>query len=224
VLTDSPIAYWRLGEASGAVANDQRGSRPGSYVGSPTLGIPGGILDDADTAASFSTGQYVTIPDAAALSPEAGAAGKLSLEAWVKLSSLPAGNAGTVLSKGNGSGYEYSLRIQPNGSVEIVLWTMGGSTYQAVASPAGSVAAGAWYHLVGTCQNGVACRVYVNGVQSAAVTTGWGGTTPGDGPAAVMIGRRADGVQPLVGTIDEAAIYGTALSGSRVQAHYAAGR
>jgi hypothetical protein len=224
VLSDSPVAYWRLGEASGTSAADQRGLRPGSYVGGPALGVGGALTGDANTAATFAAGQYVTVPDAAALSPQAGPSGKLSLEAWVKLAALPTGGPAAVVAKGASGAYEYALRIQPTGAVEIILWASGGTTYQAIASPVGSVATGGWYHLVGTCQNGASCQVYVNGVQRAVISSGWGTTPPSDGSAPVMIGRRGDGAQTLSGTIDEVAVYNTTLSATRVQEHYRAGR
>jgi hypothetical protein len=224
VLSDSPVAYWRLGEASGTVAADQRGLRPGAYVGGPALGAAGALPSDADTAATLAAGQYVSVSDAAALSPEAGAAGKLSLEAWVRLAALPTGGPAAVVAKGASGAYEYALRIQPNGAVDIILWTAGGSTYQSITSPAGAVAPGGWYHLVGACQNGVSCQVYVNGTQRASVTSGWGATPPSDAAAPLTIGRRGDGAQPLAGTVDEVAVYSTTLSATQVQEHYRAGR
>jgi hypothetical protein len=224
VLADTPIGYWRLGEASGTTAVDQVGANPGTYSGGPTLGVAGAPGHGSSTAVTLDgSSQYVTVPDAGALSPEAGATGELSLEAWVKLSALPTGGPATVMAKGTTKGFEYGLRVRPDGSVEIRLWTAGGSTYQAVASPAGAVTPGAWVHLVGTCDNGASCQVYVNGTQRASVSSGWGATPPSDGTAALTIGRRADGVQPLVGTVGEVAVYGRALSASRVSAHYSAG-
>lgn len=55
VLADSPLVYWRLGEASGTAAADDSGNgNDGTYFGSPTLGEPG-YVDDADTAVGFGT-------------------------------------------------------------------------------------------------------------------------------------------------------------------------
>jgi hypothetical protein len=224
ILADSPVAYWRLGESSGTTAVDQRGLRSGTYVGGPTLGVPGILSSDPDTAVLLNTSQYVTVPDAPALSPEAGAAGKLTLEAWVRLSALPSGSPASVISKGAAGAYEYALRVQPSGAVEVILWSPGGTTYQAVASPSGAVAPGAWYHLAATCQNGVACQVFVNGALRATITSGWGATLPADKGAPVTIGRRGDNTQMLAGTVDEVAIYSTPLSATQIQEHYAARR
>src|SRR6185295_442818 len=148
VLSDSPVSYWRLGEASGSTAADERGANGGTYVGSPTLGAAGALAGDPNTAVVVNgSSQYVNVPDAATLSPEAGATGKLSLEAWVKVASLPASGPGTVMSKGSGSGYEYALRVRNSGAVELILWSPGGATYQALVSGASLVTPGTWYHL-----------------------------------------------------------------------------
>ncbi|HEY6461522.1 MAG TPA: hypothetical protein VIY73_15250, partial [Polyangiaceae bacterium] len=53
VMADLPLSYWRFGEASGTVAVDQMGATNGTYVGGVTLGAPGAIAGDGDTAATF---------------------------------------------------------------------------------------------------------------------------------------------------------------------------
>jgi hypothetical protein len=42
VLVDSPVGYWRLGETSGTIANDETANNlDGTYVNAPTLGVAG---------------------------------------------------------------------------------------------------------------------------------------------------------------------------------------
>src|SRR5207245_11336735 len=53
VLGSAPIAYWRLGESSGSVANDYFAGINGTYVNA-TLGQPGYSPIDTDTRAAFS--------------------------------------------------------------------------------------------------------------------------------------------------------------------------
>jgi hypothetical protein len=53
VMRSQPVAYWRLGEASGAVAADESGSFDGTYVGNPTLGQASLIGDAGDSAVLF---------------------------------------------------------------------------------------------------------------------------------------------------------------------------
>ena len=52
VLADSPRSYWRF-DGTGSNLSDLQGYANGTYVGSPTLGVPGLVVGDADTAASF---------------------------------------------------------------------------------------------------------------------------------------------------------------------------
>jgi hypothetical protein len=62
VLADNPAAYWRLGELSGATAvnvvNSPAGD--GTYSGSFTLGRPGALLNDVNTAVGFNGGALQT--------------------------------------------------------------------------------------------------------------------------------------------------------------------
>ena len=63
VLSDGPLAYWRLGEASGATAIDATGHGLNGRYSIVALGTGGAIAGDLDTAASFD-GSYgfVTTP------------------------------------------------------------------------------------------------------------------------------------------------------------------
>lgn len=67
--TPGLVGYWRLGESSGSsVACDFLGHDDGSYLGGFSLGVPGAIFGDSDTAVSLdgSTGQ-VSVPAAESL-------------------------------------------------------------------------------------------------------------------------------------------------------------
>lgn len=59
VMADTPLAYYRLGEASGTTAEDSSGNnRDGTYEGSPQLGQAAVIHGDADTAFRTVTGHF----------------------------------------------------------------------------------------------------------------------------------------------------------------------
>lgn len=63
-MDTNAVSYWRLGERTGAkTAVDSKGSNDGTYAGSVTLGQPGLVVGDTDTAAQFdgSTG-FVSVP------------------------------------------------------------------------------------------------------------------------------------------------------------------
>jgi hypothetical protein len=55
VLADSPVGYWRFGETLGStVAVDETGQgSDGAYLQAVTLGVPGALATDANTAARF---------------------------------------------------------------------------------------------------------------------------------------------------------------------------
>ena len=50
VLADSPVGYWRLGEASGAFVDSSGNGNNGAAVGSPTYGETGALSADSDKA------------------------------------------------------------------------------------------------------------------------------------------------------------------------------
>lgn len=53
VLATNPFAYWRMGlrDIGGSIAYDEMGLNNGTYVGAPTLGVPGLLTGDPDTTA-----------------------------------------------------------------------------------------------------------------------------------------------------------------------------
>jgi hypothetical protein len=54
VLSDSPLAYWRVDESSGTVAHDITGNgNDATYTGGVTLGSSGALLNDSDTAVTL---------------------------------------------------------------------------------------------------------------------------------------------------------------------------
>jgi hypothetical protein len=119
ILADNPAAYWRLGEATGTVASDQLGGNPGSYRNGVTLGQPGPLVGDTNTAVSFDgANDFVTVPHSSALNATSG----VTVEGWIKRSKSGAwqvvvGKPGTGQSRNehyalwfNPSGYELASR------------------------------------------------------------------------------------------------------------------
>src|SRR5205807_5731550 len=92
-------------------------------------------------------------------------------------------------------------------------------TRKRLQAPSGTVVAGQTYHVVGT-YDGTTRRLYVNG---AEVATGalTGAATATTNP--LYMASWNGGAEVLKGTIDEVAVYSTALTAARVSAHYAAG-
>jgi hypothetical protein len=71
LLTDGPLAYWRLNEPNGTVANDATGAFNGTYASGATLGVAGprppafAGFETTNTGAEFynaTANSYVTVP------------------------------------------------------------------------------------------------------------------------------------------------------------------
>lgn len=104
-MGDGPVAYWRLGESSGTNAADSSGNGlNGTYTGGVTLGQPGALVDDANTAVAFngSTG-YVTVGAPAALKMTT----QFSVEAWVYPTSI---SNSPIITNKEGE-YEWSIDL-----------------------------------------------------------------------------------------------------------------
>jgi hypothetical protein len=52
VLSDSPVAYWRLSEAVGPVLHDLVGGHDGTALNGVIFGRPGALANDGDTDAA----------------------------------------------------------------------------------------------------------------------------------------------------------------------------
>jgi hypothetical protein len=212
VLADIPISHWRLGEASGTAAADVRGVNAGTYVNAPTLGVTSLLVSDtANKAVTFDgSNDHVSVANSNSLR----IASPLTLEAWIKPTSLPAnGSYASVMTK------RESYSLQFNGS-RIELTIMQNGTRRRTQAPAGSIVAGQTYHLVGT-YDGTTTRLYINGAQ-VATTALTGGATLNANP--LFIGSWDGSSEFFRGVIDEPAVYAGALSAARVAAHYDAGR
>lgn len=207
VLADSPSLYLRLGESSGTAAADSSGNAlNGVYHGTPTLGAIGALAADVDTAVILDGAtQYITVADNALLDP----GDIFTLEAWVKLTSAPF--SAVIFDKG-ANGYVLSIN-----SGFIVFYKNGAGVNLATSSAA--ISTGIWHHIVAT-KSGSTRRIYVDGVNVTALDTN---STVAATATDLNIGRLASSSSYLPGTVDEVALYPTALSAKRVFTHYTAG-
>lgn len=212
----SPAGYWRLGEQSGAAkALDASGNAAdGNYGGTVTLGQAGAMTGDPDTAAQFdgSTG-FVEVPDATALDPTAG----FSLEAWVKESAAPSA-AQTIIAKPFtvGASQSYSLGITTAGKAVATIVTTS-ATYTATSTTV--VTDGNW-HLLDATWAPNSLKVYVDAGTAVAATTA--GTLQYSS-LPLEIGRFDSTLgQYFGGTLDDVAVYGTALSAAQITANHTA--
>ena len=206
VNADAPSGYWRLAESSGTAATDQTGNHPGVYENGPSLGQPGAINGSPNTAVGFDgTNDQLRVPNAAGLnSPSA-----FSIEAWMKPAQLPSYTA-TIARKSG----QYLLRLRYDGALELRV-TKGGSDNRQRRTAKGLVNTGDWYHVVVT-YDGSELTIWVNGVASGSLSI----AAPLDTSSNALIFASSGGYDWFNGTLDELAVYDTALSPERIAAHF----
>ncbi|HEY6596024.1 MAG TPA: Ig-like domain-containing protein, partial [Asanoa sp.] len=212
ILSDSPRAYWRLGEASGTTADDATpNGNAGGYSGGPQLGQPGAIAGDPNKAVTFDgVDDHMLAPDTNSLDVTAGS----TVEAWVKRSKNLQYQV-IVGKPGNGQSKFENYALWLNSSNQPAAYFGDGTTYASVTSS--TPIDTNWHHLVATYDN-QAARLYIDGALSKSV----GSTvqlTPNASP--LNLARSgADNTYRFGGQLDEVAVYGTALSATRIRAHY----
>jgi hypothetical protein len=221
VLADSPVLYWRLGDAAGSTtaADSSGNSRPGTTGGgaaNPTFGVAGAIAD-LDTAASFAraSGQFVQRPNETALQ----ITGNITCEAWINFGgTLPAAGFYPLMTKNLNSNETYAIDIRNDGANIFVRWHIQTGAFVNQANSF-AWAINTWYHIVCT-YDGANMKTYLNGSQLGTNTaqTGAIATTTDR----FTVGSWGNGGDFFNGTIDEVALYGSALSLARIGAHYAA--
>lgn len=218
VLADRPVLYWRLGEASGTTAADAKGTYPGTYGGTVTLGTAGHTRD-GDTAVTLTGAGYVGTTTSAL---DFNGTAPFSLEAWAEVTDGSTYDYGRIFSNEltNAQGRQgYDAFRCPQS------WASAGSTCycferfrdgtsDGVCS--GDVTLNAWHHLVFS-YDGSTVRLYVDGSLR-------GSSTATKSMSSRNIGMKVgNGANAFAGLVDEVAVYDVALSASSVAAHYARG-
>ena len=221
VKGDEPTDYWPVNESAGATTSlDWAGSSDLTLSSGVTLGQAGAINGSDDTAAKFSG----TSTGLAATSSPVTGPDTFSVESWIKTTSnsggkiLGFGNART----GNSSSYDRHLYMDNGGRISFGVRPGAVKTVRGT-SPYND---GAWHHVVGTLSE-AGMVLYVDGAQVAAdasVTSAQANSgywrVGGDNLASWP---NAGSSSYLNGTLDDVAIYPTALTAAQVQAHHATG-
>lgn len=218
VLADGPILYYRLGEAvgSGSAADQSNAAKNGSYD-QVSLGRPGAIVGDPDTAAQFGGAAELTIP--ASAMPDFAGRVPYTIEVWAKPGQMTTEFPHLVSKESDTKDGRqgYALFIQDSAGYAFERYRDGANTGKVVMPSAPTV--GAFSHVVGTF-DGAALVLYLNGQVTASgadakdllAQPGREGRV-GAGPGEVH----------FPGVLDEVAIYDKALGAERVLAHYRAG-
>ena len=212
VLADNPDAYWRLDETNGTIATDSSGNgRHGAYVNTPTLGQVGALADIANKSVSFSaaSSEFVNI-----LHTFGGVSWtEVTVEAWIKTIG-PTGGFQAIVSAIVGD----FVHLQAfNGGNSVVYADNSG--YTTAYLPIVSDAAGlGWRHVAMTAKSGEQ-RLYIDGTLVGSDTASFLSILP---TTQIGIGAGYAGGRFFNGSIDEVAVYRSALTGSRINAHFSA--
>lgn len=214
VFADSPTMHCRLDEpapGTGVALDRTNSSRDGAYVASPltAVGLIGSDPDDNAVALNGST-QWITW----VYNPFSVSASR-TFEGWAKRGT----NTTTDTLFGGAGTNNVGLRIMLN-TTDIKFsanWTGDtvGVTWTGVAP-----APGVPFHWALTYNDSTkAAELFINGVSQGSLTVASGYSSPG----ALRYGVRSTNTDPFDGTLDEAAVYGSILSATRILAHYNAG-
>jgi hypothetical protein len=206
VLADAPAGYWRLDETFGDTMNDLSGNaRHGTYSALRVVNQPGAIAGNA--CVSFGGNAYASVPDNAAFAPTA-----ITVEAWVYAAGT--WNSSGIINRrtaGNVGGFT----LECAGNMVFYVYT---TAFVPCSAPAPTL--GYWHHVVGVYASG-RHEVWIDGVLAGTAATAGALNNPAG--ALLEIGRNVANTGLMFpGSLDEVAIYGTALSPRRIRAHYAA--
>ncbi len=207
IVTNKPLAYWRLNESSGAIAFDFQGGHDGTVTDSITLGTaapasplyPG--LEAGNTGYSFNgTDSYV---EAGSL----GLAGPLTISAWVN----PNGVSGDRAIASENTSYAFKL-----GGNELVFTTPGLVDHTSVGA---AVVPNVWQQVAVTFVPGATAgaKFYLNGQLISSVNA----SALVKGTSAFWIGKNQWTGQIFDGALDEVVLYDKALSADTIATMYA---
>ncbi len=222
VLSDSPIGYWRLGEASGPTAADSSGfSRDLSYNNFSIpgdFGQPGAVFGSSNTGIKFTPGSPRPTLSRGNNTDFGFASGQsVSVEYWVKAAPFNStSNEAGLITKGYDSSQVqpwYLSRYKSNNRVDFFL-----RSPDRVATSTSSIEDNRWHQVVGVYDSSAAeVRIFVDGALEG--TTGGVAANPyGTNSRPFTIGNHLN--RAVDATMDEVAIYGAALTNAQVAAHY----
>ncbi|MFA5204732.1 MAG: LamG domain-containing protein [Lentisphaeria bacterium] len=237
VVADNPIAYYRLGETTGtAAANLGSTASSASYVNSPTLGTVGAIVSDsaANRAVTLNgSTQGIRLDNAGQGTPFEPNTSNLTLELWMKTTSTTnsrllswyAYATGGAASGGQGL---YGLYFYDDGRVSFDV-RGDENKYRSVIASTVNVRDGYWHQVVGVLNRTAnTISIYVDG---QLINTGF--TTSPTPALTTITSSKLDtqltmgyqnSTSPIYfsGSLDEVAVYRTALTDADILEHYTA--
>ena len=219
VLSDNPMAYWRLGEASGATqAVDTSGNGyTATYNSGVSFGAPGAVVNDTNTAISSNGTGKITPPAFSTVT-------NFTIEGWTYLTDPSWNSASNYNNALYGRWGDLRVLIRPGASNTSAyalgyfsVW-LNGTEYSLQPVNKSLTNTNQWVHWA-VVRNGSSLTVYRNGAQVGQRTDLPASATANISGTALV----QDTSYYLKGSVDEIALYNYALTATRVQAHYNCG-
>ena len=198
--------------AGGAVA----AARANIIARGNTITDGGGVFTNTYSLAFDGVDDYVSMGNPTSLQ----ITGELTLSCWVKISGSTGSNQGFIYKDAAGAGRSYKLQLQ--GSTNLANFTIfnGGTAFHTYSTS--TINDGNWHHIVAVYTPSTSVVVYVDGVAETTNTSSVPASIDND-PVPFELGRRADGVFYLQGSLDEVAVFNTALTSGNVTSIYNSG-
>jgi hypothetical protein len=213
VLRDDPEVYLRLGESSGTSAVDSSGNaHTSTYVNGVVLSATGAIPSDGSTGVTLDgTNDNISIPTIPLYMAS------YSIEMWLKAGAAPAATQDVFSAYSAFTADQaFYVRINSNGSITVDFYLDSYTTGTGVITFGGS-----YQHLVITYNvTSDTLYIYVNGLQVGSSNVGFFDSTTS--PTLTLGGFPAAGSNYFKGSLDEFALYLSALTPAQVAKHYAA--
>lgn len=210
VTANNGDTYLSVADMYIVTLNDTSGNaHHGLLFGNPAAGTSLLASDTADGSVVLNgSTHYGLVTYASWQSPST-----FTVEALIKPSSV-SGTRVIASRQGIASGSAAWTFRQEGTALKFYVWNGTASFFTATSSV--TLAVGTAHHVAAT-YDGTTARIYVDGVSTGTAA----GTMYNLGTAALRLGASEAG-EAYAGTVDELAFYGTALSGTRIAAHYAA--
>jgi len=220
VAEDGPMHYWRLDEASGSTGADTTGLDNLTLAGGVTRNASGAITGHA--AATFSGSSSQTAYNQTS---RPGLLHQFSVEAWFRTSTLNGGKIIGFGSSQSGASGTHDRMLYLDNSGRVNFGSRMNSSLRVLTS-ASSMNNNQWHHAVGTV-GPYGMSLYVDGQRvgfRSDTTTGhsYDGWWRVGGDNLSSSWANAPTNDYFSGSIDEVAVYATALSGNQVRDHYLA--
>jgi len=225
VPLDSPYLLYALDEGAGASALDSSGNgRTGTILAGATREVGDCTGNDPALTLGGTTTSGITTPGAAIAPPNT-----FSIEIWFRTTSNRGGQLIGFGESATGTSAVADRRIWMRNNGALRFSIRENNTVRTL-NAAGDYRDGAWHHVVATLSSS-GMRLYIDGVLEASNNrdTAYHYTPYGSDGFWRVGGDTTTGMAgvtdaTLVSSIDNPAVYTTALSATQVAAHYAAGR